>query len=103
VRAQLPGRVLPWGPAAQVTVTDLPPMTIQFVGQPMRMGNQFQADFSVGNYRSGTSFTLLTATDLGSGWTPDTVATVQTIVSNTQFRVTTTNAASRGFFQIRAN
>jgi uncharacterized protein YkwD len=103
VRAQLPGRVLPWGPAAQVTVTDLPPMTIQFVGQPMRMGNQFQADFSVGNYRSGTSFTLLKATDLGSGWTPDTVATVQTIVSNTQFRVTTTNAASRGFFQIRAN
>ena len=103
VCAQLPGRTLPWGPAIRVSVSNLPPMTIQFTGQPARSGNQFQANFNVANYRSGTPFLLLKTSDLGGSWTTDTVATVQTIVSNTQFRVTTTNSTNRAFFRIKSN
>jgi hypothetical protein len=103
VRAQLPGHTLNWGPAIRVSVSNLPPMTIQFTGQPARSGNQFQANFNVANYRSGTPFLLLKTSDLGGSWTTDTVATVQTIVSNTQFRVTTTNSTNRAFFRIKSN
>jgi hypothetical protein len=103
VCAQLPGRTLPWGPAIRVSVSNLPPMTIQFTGQPARSGNQFQANFNVANYRNGTPFLLLKTSDLGGSWTTDTVATVQTIVSNTQFRVTTTNSTNRAFFRIKSN
>jgi hypothetical protein len=103
VRAQLSGHALNWGPAIRVSVSNLPPMTIQFTGQPARSGNQFQANFNVANYRSGTPFLLLKTSDLGGSWTTDTVATVQTIVSNTQFRVTTTNSTNRAFFRIKSN
>jgi hypothetical protein len=103
VCAQLPGRTLPWGPTIRVSVSNLPPMTIQFTGQPARSGNQFQANFNVANYRSGTPFLLLKTSDLGGSWTTDTVATIQTIVSNTQFRVTTTNSTNRAFFRIKSN
>jgi hypothetical protein len=103
VCAQLLGRTLPWGPGIRVSVSNLPPMTIQFAGQPARSGNQFQANFNVANYRSGTPFLLLKTSDLGGSWTTDTVATVQTIVSNTQFRVTTTNSTNRAFFRIKSN
>jgi len=103
VCAQLPGRTLPWGPSLRVTATNLPPITIQFAGQPARSGSQFQASFNVANYRSGTPFLLLKASDLCGPWATDTMATVQTIVSNTQFRVTITNSANRQFFRIKAN
>ena len=103
VCAQLPGRTLPWGPATRVSVSNLPPMTIQFTGQPARSGNQFQANFNVANYRSGTPFLLLKTSDLGGSWTTDTLASIQTVVSNTQFRVTTTNSTNRTFFRIKSN
>lgn len=103
VRAQLPGRALPWGPATRVSTATLLPMTIQFVDQPQRSGNQFQADFSVSNYRTGTPFQLLTTTDLGGSWTVDSLASFQTLVSGSKFRVTTTNRADRAFFRIEAN
>jgi hypothetical protein len=103
VRAQLPGHALNWGPAIRVSVSNLPPMTIQFTGQPARSGNQFQASFNVANYRSGTPFLLLKTSDLGGSWTTDTLASIQTIVSNTQFCVTTTNSTNRAFFRIKSN
>ncbi len=102
VCGQLPGRTLPWGPAKRVTVTNLPPMTLQFVGQPTRSGSQFQANFNVANYR-GMPFQLLETTNLGAAWTTDTLATVQIIVTNSQFRITTTNAGTSAFFRIKAN
>ncbi len=103
VCAQLPGRTLPWGPTLRVSVSNLPPMTIQFGGQPARSGSQFQADFNVANYRNGAPFLLLKASDPGGSWTTDTLASIQTIVSNTQFRVTTTNSTNRAFFRIKSN
>ena len=102
VCGQLPGRTLPWGPSKRVTVTNLPPMTVQFAGQPIRTGTQFQVNFNVANYR-GTPFQLLTVTNLGATWTTDALASIQTIVTNSQFRVTTTNASTRAFFRIKAN
>jgi hypothetical protein len=103
VRAVLPGRTFDWGPSLRVSVSSLPPMTIQFAGTPARLGNQFQADFNVVNYRTGTSFLLLQTPDLGESWTPDAAAAFSTIVSNTQFRVTTINTASRAFYRIQVN
>jgi hypothetical protein len=101
VRAQLPGRTLPWGPMTRVTATNLPPMTIQFAGRPTRLGNQFQADFNVAYYR-GMPFQLLTTPTPGALWTTDTLASFQTLVTNTQFRVATTNTADRAFFRLKA-
>lgn len=102
VCGQLPGRTLPWGPVTRVTVTNLPPMTIQFVGQPTRSGTQFQVNFNVAYY-VGMPFHLLTTTNLGAAWTTDMLASIQTIVTNSQFRVTTTNAGASTFFRIKAN
>ena len=102
VCGRLPGRTLPWGPAKRVTATNLPPMTIQFAGQPMRSGTQFQAGFNVANYR-GMPFQVLTTTNLATSWTTDTLASIQTVVTNSQFRVTTTNAGTRAFFRIQAS
>jgi uncharacterized protein YkwD len=102
-RAMLPGRVLPWGPVTQVTASNLPPVTIQFTGSPSRSGNQVQAVFNAGNYRNGMPLQVLTATDPGGPWTTDALASVQTVVSNSQFRLTTTNAGSRAYYRIRGN
>lgn len=103
VRAQLPGRDLPWGPATQVAVTTQLPMTVQFVGKPSWVSNQFQASFNVANYRTGASFLLLKSSDLTAGWTTDALASFQTVVTNSQFRFTTTNSGTRAFFRIQAN
>ena len=103
VCAQLPGRTLPWGPTFRVTATNLLPMTIQFAGLLSRSGNQFQADFNVVNYRNGTPFQLLKTLDLSGNWTTDTLASIQTIIANTQFRVTTTNGTNHVFYRIKAN
>ena len=103
VRALLPGRSLPWGPITQITASNLPAVTIQFTGAPTHAAGQVQALFNVGNYRVGTPFKVLTAADPAGTWTTDTLATVQTVVSNTQFRLTTTNAGSRAYYRIRVN
>jgi len=103
VRAWLPGRALPWGPATQVTASNLPPVTVQFAGSPSRSGARVQALFNVGNYRNGLSLVVLTAPDPGGPWTTDSQASVQTVISNSQFRLTTTNAGSRAYYRIRAN
>jgi hypothetical protein len=103
VSAQLPGRTLPAGPLLRVTATNLPPMTMRFTGLPTRSGSQFQANFSVTNYQNGALFTVLKSSSLTGNWTTDTLASVQTIVSNTQFRVTTTTGTNRAFFRIRLN
>jgi hypothetical protein len=95
--------VLPWGPVTQVTASNLPPVTIQFTGSPSRSGNQVQAVFNAGNYRNGMPLQVLTATDPGGPWTTDALASVQTVVSNSQFRLTTTNAGSRAYYRIRGN
>ena len=101
VRAQLPGRTLPWGPITRVsTTTNLPPMQIQFTGMPQRTGNQFQVDFAVQNFKSGTTFQLLTASSLPGIWTPDTTASFQTLVAGSRFRVVTTNNAGMAFYRI---
>jgi hypothetical protein len=78
-------------------------MTVKFAGLLSRSGNQFQADFNVANYRNGMSFQLLKTSNLSGNWTTDTVASIQTIIANTQFRVTTTNSTNRVFFRIKAN
>ena len=78
-------------------------MTIQFAGLLSRSGNQFQADFNVANYRNGTLFQLLKTSDLSGNWTTDTLASIQTIIANTQFRATTTNSTNRVFYRIKAN
>jgi hypothetical protein len=103
VCAQLPGRTLPWGPSLRVSVSSLPLMTIQFAGLLSRSGNQFQADFNVVNYQNGTPFHLLKTSDLSGNWTTDTLASIQTVIANTQFRVTTTNGTNHVFYRIRAN
>ncbi len=102
-RALLPGRALPWGPVTQVAASNLPPVTIQFAGSPSRSGNQVQAVFNVGNYRNGMPLLVLTAMDPNGLWTTDTLAALQTVVSNSQFRLTTTNASSRAYYRIRGN
>lgn len=103
VRAQLSGRTLPWGPPLQVSATNLPPVTVAFAGMPIRLGNLFQADFTVTNYRAGTLFRLLQSPSLTGSWAVDPGATVATVVSNSRFRVTTTNSASQTFYQLQAN
>jgi uncharacterized protein YkwD len=103
VRALLPGRMLPWGPTLQVAASNLPPVTIQFSGSPVRSAGQVQTLFTVGNYRNGLPLQIQSASNPAGPWTPDTISTLQTVVSNSQFRLTATNVNSHSFFRVRAN
>jgi len=103
VRALLPGRTLPWGPITQVAASNLPPVTIQFAGTPTRSGGQIQALFNVGNYRNGLPLQIVSAPDPAGPWTTDAFSSLQTVVSNTQFRLVITNTSNRSYFRIRAN
>jgi uncharacterized protein YkwD len=102
VRAQINSRTLPWGPPFQVSVTaSAASPTIQLVA-PILSGNQVRIDFAVPNYRAGMAFQLLKSTDLQNGWTLDTSATLQTVVTNSSFRFTTSfGAAQRLFFKVK--
>jgi hypothetical protein len=71
---------------------------------PTVSGTQIQLDFTVSNYRTGMNFQLLRTTDLQAPWTPDSLATLQTVVANSQFRFTSSTAAgANGFFKIKGN
>jgi hypothetical protein len=104
VRANTPGRTLAFGPAKGVTATSVTSPTVQFSGTPSVSGNQVQIDFNVTNYRAGMTFQLFSASDPGAAWTPDGSASFQTVVPNSQFRVTTsTGGASKMFYRVQSN
>jgi uncharacterized protein YkwD len=98
VRAQINNRTLPWGPPFQLSVTvSAAPPTIQLAA-PTFSGSQIHIDFAVPDYRAGMAFQLLKSTDLQSGWTLDTSATLQTVVTNSSFRFTTSSGAAQSLF-----
>ena len=104
-RAQVYGQYyLEWGPIKRVTAIVSAVPTLQFSGTTSVSGNQAQIDFNVTNYRAGMTFQLLTASDLSEGWTTNSSASFQTVVPNSQFRVTTsTGGVSKMFYRILSN
>ena len=103
VRARIQGRVLNWGPALVVTV-GAPLPSLQLASTPSVSGTQVQIDFTVSNYRSGTSFQLWKATDPAGAWTQDTAATFHTLITNSSFFFTTTNGgAGQTFYRVKAS
>ncbi len=105
VRAQLYNKFpLEWGPVKRVAASASLPMSLQFSTSPSVSGNQVQIDFDVANYRTGTMFQLLKASDPAAAWNPDGAASFQTVTPNTKFRATTTTGgASQAFYQLKAN
>ena len=104
-RAQVYGQYyLEWGPIKRVTAVVTAVPTLQFSATPSVSGNQVQIDFNVTNYRAGMTFQLFSASDPGAAWTPDGSASFQTVVPNSQFRVTTsTGGVSKMFYRIQSN
>ena len=104
-RAQLYGQYyLEWGPIKRVAAVLTAVPTLQFSGTPSVSGNQAQIDFNVTNYRAGMTFQMLSASDLGGAWTTNSSASFQTVVPNSQFRVTaSTGGASKMFYRIQSN
>ena len=104
-RAQVYGQFyLEWGPAKRVTATAVASPIVRFSGVPSLSGSQVRIDFDVTNYRTGMSFQLLKTADVGGAWSPDSSATLQTIVANSTFRfITPTGAANRTFYRLEAN
>jgi len=101
VRARINGRTLNWGPAITVAVGAAPPM-LEVVTGPSVSGNQVQIDFLVANYRSGMSFELWTASDVGGAWTQDSSAALQTLAANSRFRFTSpSGGALRRFYRVK--
>ena len=105
VRAQVYDRYyLEWGPAKRVTAILAAVPMLQFSGTPAVSGNQVQIDFTVSNYRSDMFFQLLSAPDPGGAWTPTTITSLQTVVPNSKFRLTTsTGGASKMFYRVQSN
>jgi hypothetical protein len=104
VRAVIQGRTLAFGPAKSITATSFASPTVQFSGTPSVAGSQVQIDFNVINYRAGMTFQLLSAPDLGAAWTTNSSASFQTVVPNSQFRVTTpTGGASKMFYRVQSD
>ena len=106
VRAQVGSRLLPWGPAFPVAVSTSGTLTptIQAVGVPSISGNQVQLDFTVTNFRAGMAFQLLKSSDLKGGWVQDSSATLQTLLTNSKFRFTTSTAGAGSlFFKIKGS
>ena len=103
VRAQLPGRTLPWGTAATISVTTPPPL-IQVPGVPTLAGGQLQIDFNIANYRTGMTLQLWKAANPAGAWTQDTSASLQTLIPNAKFRfTTTTGGAAKMFYRIKGS
>jgi len=103
VRPLLSGRTLDWGPASVVSVTT-PPPSIQLVSSPVLTASQFQIDFVVADYRSAMTFQLWKASDPTGIWTQDTSASLQTLVANSKFRLTTaTGGASKMFYKVKGS
>ena len=103
VRPQLPGRTLGWGPGATISVTTPPPV-LQVVSLPTLTGNQVQMDFTVVNYRTGMTLQLWRAADPSATWAQDTSASLQTLITNSKFRFTTsTGGAARMFYRIKGS
>lgn len=101
VRAELPGRILPWGKTALIGVTTAPP-ALQFASPPTLSGSQVQMEVTVASFPAGMSLQLWKASAPNGPWSQDTSATLQTVVPNSSFRFTTTTAdANRTFYLVK--
>jgi len=105
VRAQINSRTLPWGPALPVAVTtQTAKPSIELVSAPVLSGTQVQIDFTVANYQTGMTFQLFLSGYLSGAWTQDASATLQTLVTNSRFRFTTsTSGSGNQFFRVRGS
>jgi hypothetical protein len=104
VRARINSRTLPWGPTFPVTATvvQLPPV-VQLVSPPVVNGNQVQVNFTLVNYRVGTTFQLLHSTSATGPYVVDPSATIQPVTAGVRYRATTvTGGAASKFYRVQA-
>lgn len=103
VRAQLPGRYLPWGPAREIQVQAVTPPTVRFTGPVTWNGSELVARFEVTAPPTGMVLRLWRAAQPTGPWAEDTSARFESISGNTVWRVTTPAPAAQGFYRISVN
>lgn len=103
VRAKLPNRLLPWGPAKPVTAQagQSPALDLRITALRILSANQVQIDFEVSN-ASGAAFELQTAANVAGPWASDTGAAIQILEAERRFRANTSaGAAGARFYRVR--
>lgn len=101
VRAKLPGRTLPWGPAKVVTAEAGSGISIRITTVQKAADGRWQLDFTALN--AGTSvFQVEQAADASGPWVAATAASVQP-AGGTLYRALVLSTEPRRFYRIRAN
>lgn len=103
VRAQLPGRWLPWGPIREVQSQPLPPMLLKFEGRPVLAAGRFEVTFRVTQPRSGTVYRLWSAGQPQGPWREVTNAVFEVVSSPDLWKVAVPTDAGRTFYRVSAN
>jgi hypothetical protein len=104
VRAQLPGRFLPWGPGRTVTaqVGSLSTPTVQISTAHLLPNASLEIDFSVANPGSGV-YGVQSTSALGGAWADEPGASVQSISGAANLRaVLPVGSEPKRFFRIVA-
>ncbi len=103
VRATIGTRVLGWGPAKRVTASDALPPPIVTVTEQTVSGGELLIDFEVTNYSPSLAFQLVTSQDLAGNWNPELSAILETLISDSKFRFTTSlGTAPQRFYRVQA-
>lgn len=103
VRAQLPGRTLPWGPAREVQVRALALPTLRFAWPVTWSGGVFTATFEVGAPQAGMTFRLWRAPQPAGPWSEETAARFESLSGNTLWKVTAPASAMQGWYRLSVN
>jgi hypothetical protein len=103
VRAQLPGRWLPWGPVREVQVQPLPPMLLRFEGRPAVAAGRFEVNFRVTHPRTGVIYRLWSATTPQGPWSEVTNAVFGMVSGPDLWKVSAPTGAARAFYRLSAN
>ena len=103
VRAQLPGRWLPWGPVREVQAQVLPPLVLRFEGPAVRRADRFEATFRVTHARAGTIYRLWRAAQLPGPWTEATDAVFTPLAAPELWRVSVPATGGQEFYRVSAN
>lgn len=103
VRAQLPGRVLPWGPVREVTAEVLPPISLRFVGPILVEGGRLTAWFEVLQPRSGAIYRLWRADQPQGPWAEVPEAQFEPISGQIFWQVSGPVTGVQGYYRLSVN
>ncbi|MCS7089580.1 MAG: CAP domain-containing protein [Verrucomicrobiota bacterium] len=103
VRAQLPGRTLPWGALREVQAQVLPAPVLRFTGPLLVQSGELTASFEVLSGRSGLIYRLWRSAHVGGPWVEVRAARFEAISGVSMWRVRAPLSGNQGYYRLTVN